>query len=354
MLKVSQSKVKSFRTCRQQFNYKYVEEIRPKKKVSRPLVFGGAVHKLLEAHYNGEELEPPDTKGLFAAERNQVLEIWDEAQVIIEDYRQHWKNDLKLSKIEGKRAEHHFEIELMDDVVWQGYIDAIGIADGKRWLVEHKTYSRRRNEDERWRDLQTSTYWFAVEEMGWKPIRGFLWDEIWSKPPVSPHELQDGSLSQKSIDTLPTLIKRVLKERKEKPSKYPQLMEHAQDGRAKWFKRTYRPLDRNVASFLFDDFKRTVREMRDTFGDESYMNIGKHCSWCDYEPLCRARLQNLDVDYVRRKQYEKASRQESERDKSSKSVGDLRKSRNGENDSRRKLSETRAANRRKRLRNRQR
>ena len=34
------------------------------------------------------------------------------------------------------------------------------------------------------------------------------------------------------------------------------------------------------------------------------MNIERHCSWCDYEPLCRARLQGNDFDFIKERQYE--------------------------------------------------
>jgi hypothetical protein len=33
------------------------------------------------------------------------------------------------------------------------------------------------------------------------------------------------------------------------------------------------------------------------------MNIGRHCSFCDFEMLCRAEIQGSDVDYLKEREY---------------------------------------------------
>ena len=48
-MKVSQSKIKTWRQCKRAYWFKYVENLRKKTK-SRPLEFGTIVHEMLTGH----------------------------------------------------------------------------------------------------------------------------------------------------------------------------------------------------------------------------------------------------------------------------------------------------------------
>jgi hypothetical protein len=84
--------------------------------------------------------------------------------------------------------------------------------------------------------------------------------------------------------------------------------------------RIHTPVNRAVADLVFTDFEATVREMVDNHGKCSDMNIDKHCSWCDYEPLCRAKLQGLDVDYIKEREYTDGTKPETDSDEKSPSM----------------------------------
>ena len=305
--KVSQSKVKTYRKCRQAYTFKYVHKLKRKAK-SRPLQFGSMVHEMLERHANADD--PMDyltelegdvaTMKLFASERDTFGDIIEDARYIIADYLDHWdEDDLIFARKKGESAEFQFEIELLPDVIWNGFFDGIVQTKNKlRWLLEHKTFSRKPNDDERWRNLQSVTYFKANDILGWKPLDGCLWDYVKSKPPARPGILQNGDLSQKRIDTLPSVVYQMIEDRGEEADKYPQLIKMAEANRGQYFDRVHTPVNAEVSAFVFEGFVDTVKDMVDNHGKSAEMNIDKHCGWCDYESICRARLQGLDVDYV--------------------------------------------------------
>lgn len=315
--RVSQSKVKTWRRCHMAYHRRYVEELRKKRK-SRPLQFGTMIHEALEMHFNGDEaldyfdILRDDVKAmkLFAQERDEYGDILQDCEDIITDYLDYWDDrDLRAVRIKGQGAEHLFEIEILPDVIWNGKLDVIAKTPNKlRWLVEHKTYTRKPNDDARWRDLQSSTYFRANDILGWPQLDGCLWDYVKSKPPAIPELLKDGSFSTKKIDTLPSTVLRTLSENSEAQEKsatkqLQALRTMAENNRSQYFQRIHTPVNSDVAELVFNDFEASVREMIEGHGKCSDMNIDKHCSWCDYEPLCRATLQGLDVDYVKEREY---------------------------------------------------
>lgn len=315
---VSQSKVKVFRRCHQAYEYRYIQKIRKKGK-SRPLQFGTMIHKALEYYFNGDDpqeyftelSQDVESMKLFAQERETFGDILNDTQDIVGAYIEYWKTDgMRPIRKKGSGAEHKFEIELFPDVIWEGKIDLLAKRSGLRWLGEHKTYTRRPNDDDRWRNLQSVTYFRANDILGWEPLDGCMWDYIKSKPPEIPGVLKDGSISSKKIDTLPTTLNRLMESPDfamtggDLPAK---LFSDAEANCSDYFQRIYTPVNRSVADMVFEDFEASVRamiEVEEKSPDRWCMNIDKHCSWCDYEALCRARLQGLDFDYVMERGYE--------------------------------------------------
>lgn len=312
--RVSQSKVKTYRKCRRAYHYKYVEKLRAKRK-SRALTFGSLVHQMIERDAEGEDpmsvLEELDVESLklFAAEKAEYGAIIEDTTRIMSEYFAHWgedQNPLHPARIKGRSAEHSFDIEILPDIVWNGKIDMIGRRSGLRWLVEHKSFKRRPNDDSRWRNLQSVSYFKAMEMLGWPAVDGVCWDYIWSKAPIFPGLLQNGQLSQKSIDTLPSSVMEAIRAHKKQAKDYPALLKQAKDNRSKWFFRVYTPVNEEVKESIFTEFVDTIKEMADNHGVKKDMNPENHCAWCDFEPLCRARLQGLDYEFTKERQYEKS------------------------------------------------
>src|SRR5690606_10377987 len=150
---------------------------------------------------------------------------------------------------------------------------------------------------DRWRNLQSAIYIRVNDILGWSAVDGMCWDYIWSKPPQTPGILKDGSMSQKMIDTLPERIIDLLKQEKVPAKQYQSFIDRgAETNYPKYFDRIYTPVNEQVVESVMSDFLNTAREMAERHDKVKDKNIERHCSWCDYQDLCRAELQGLDVD----------------------------------------------------------
>jgi hypothetical protein len=324
---VSQSKVKQWRKCHYAYHLKFVEGLRKKVK-SRPLQFGSIVHEMLEAEAEGDDPFQvlkrigKESAKLFRAEREMYGDLIDDIRQIMTEYLAYYpEKDLRLERRNGRSGEHKFAIELYEyqlhDVLWTGKIDGIGKTPNKlRWIVEHKTFSRKPSDDDRWRNLQSCSYIRAEEIQGHPPIDGMVWDYIRSKPPTRPMTLaSNGQLSQKNIDTLPITLRETIAEMGMKERDYQGFITRAEENLAIWFQRIHTPVKESVVDHVFNDFIFSIHEMvRDHEAGNKCRdkNIERHCSWCDFEKICRAELQGDDVDFVIQKDYEYGDKDEHE------------------------------------------
>lgn len=311
--KVSQSKVKVFRNCKEAYHLKYVEKLR-KRRIRRPFRFGNIVHEMMEAHANGEDpfdkLEEIAKKNgkVFAAEREAYGDIVNDTRVIMEHYFKYWpEKDLFFLRHDTSCAEHEFNVEIAPGIIATGKIDgAVRTKNKLKWLLENKTFTRLPNEDHRWRNLQSATYLRIVEMLGWwDNISGFCWNYVKSKPPSIPQLLKTGQMSMKSIDTLPGVILDTLRDTKLKPAAYKKLIEQAEHNQKNYFFRTFTPVNKTVVDKVFSGFVDTAKKMSQYQDSDREMNVDRHCEYCDYEPICRAALTGSDVDFVKEREYYK-------------------------------------------------
>lgn len=312
-INISQSKVKAWRQCRRQYWWKFVMMIQ-KKTRKRPFMFGGIVHQICEADFEREDWNEVldgielDNRKLFRREREMYGNIIEDIRDIMTDYFLFWEdspNGVKPIKHDGRRSEFEFRIELGDALWFTGRIDSVVKAKGMRWVMEHKTFSRMPSEDERWRSVQAAVYFRALEEMGFKTIDGVLWDYISSKVPNVPGELTaTGKVSQRKLDTVPSRILRWLKENGHKKKDFQKLLESSRANLPNRFIRLFSPVKRPVVDMIWEDFVDTAREIQQYHGQKKDMNVGRHCSWCDYQPLCKALMTGSDVDWLIKREYE--------------------------------------------------
>lgn len=318
--KVSQSKVKTWRKCRQAYWYRYVESLRKKVK-ARPLTFGSLIHEMIESHANNEDpfhvLRVAERKQgkMFRAEYELYGDIINDVRVIMSDYfAYHKKDDITYLPIKGQYAEHEFNVDLGDGITATGKVDAFATRNKLKWMVEHKSFGNQMpNEDARWRDLQSSVYIRIGEMLGWPRVDGLLWDYIRSKPPQSPQFLKNGTVARRAIDTLPTKIREFVEANKKQVGSHAgRLMSMATANQSRYFQRIYVPTKPDVIGKVFADFIETAREMRDLHGKRRARTVDRHCSWCDYEGLCRAELRGGDVDFIKEKDFEVSRKEQRE------------------------------------------
>lgn len=326
---VGQSKVRRWRGCRQAYHYRYEEEI-VRKRVRRPFMFGKIVHRMIEEKAQGGDpfsvlrgIEI-DKLPIFTAEKEMYGEIVEDIGTIMTDYFDFHADGLRFLPVRDEEgelrfAEHEFAVPLeelvpksdrarVQGIVFKGQVDGIGKTPNQlRWLVEHKTFDKLPSEDERWRNVQSVVYVRVVKHLGWMPsVDGTCWNYIMSKAPKVPELLKSGErLKAKRIVTLPSVVRATLAQHglSEKLEAHRKLLERAEQSRRDYFRRIYTPISPVVAERIFSGFVDTAVEMRDR-RDSRDKNIGQHCSWCDYEPLCRAELTGGDVDFVKQGEFE--------------------------------------------------
>jgi hypothetical protein len=309
-INVSQSKVRAWRQCRRQFHNKFERGLQ-RKKIKRPFMFGRIAHEMIEASYKGKkpfkllDKIDLDNKKLFRREIEMYGNIIEDMKDIMTDYFDYWGDSaVPIKGPDGEMAEHEFRIELQKGLWFTGKIDAIAKAKKMRWLVEHKTFARMPSEDERWRNVQSAVYFKALYELGFKRIDGVLWDYISSKPPMFPQQLlQSGKYSQAKLNTIPARLDRWIKSEGLKKADYTKLRTEAMENRSNWFIRVYSPVKPRVVDVIWDNFVDTAKEIADNHQTKSDMNIGRHCTWCDYQPLCKAEMTGADVDWLIEREY---------------------------------------------------
>lgn len=326
---VGQSKVNTWRNCRRQYHYKYVLELQ-RRRTRRPFMFGKIIHRMVEAKAEGEDpmallsTIALENEEMFAAEREMYGEIIHDIGIIMRDYFDYWSpkamptskdvyrgTTLRLLPVENgdedvRYTEHEFAIDLGDGIVWKGQIDGLGKTSDKLiWLVERKSFDKLPGDDHRWRNLQTVTYARAAVMLGWvESVDGVCWDYVKSKPPTEPQLLKKGDrLSVKDIVTLPSVVLAAIKRHGLSVEAHAELLERAHASRDEYFQRIFTPINSTTADNIFAGFVESAREMRDNHGRKKDMNLGRHCEWCDYEPLCRAELTGGDVDYLKQMEY---------------------------------------------------
>jgi hypothetical protein len=309
-LNISQSKVKLFRKCKRAYHYRYVEKL-SSNKIAPPLSFGKIVHYILECKAQGIEADldkfsEEELAGIGTNERILYQEILDNAQNIMVDYNHYWeRSPLNHVEIDGSKAEHKIELKINDDITMVGIIDGIVEDDnGRKWLLEHKTGKREMSEEDKWRSLQNAVYYEAMERLDFPPVDGVIWDFILSKEPTKPKLLKSGDVSKAKIVTLPSTVESFIESNPHLSDEDKQdLRAKSIIGLSKYFKRSYNIKNSNVKKSLFDGFVETAEEIVRDHDKSKAMCIDQHCSWCPYRDLCRAELENADVDFVRERNY---------------------------------------------------
>lgn len=324
MLKISQSKAKTWRRCHFEFHCKYVLNLEKKMKAV-PLVTGTVIHSILEAMALGKDWAPviedyaKDYNKLFAEEQDKYKSPED-LDTIMRGYEKYWKDEpLRFIKINGKRAEHEFEIKLCScdagDIMFEGKVDAY-IKDKlkRRWIVEHKSFKKLPEEDVRFTDVQSTAYSWVWEELGY-PVDGVLWDYIRSKPPVIPETLKSGGLTQRAnIDsTYDTYYKTILDNGLD-PEDYIKILENLRGKEGKFYRRIWMPSPKPIIKTIISELRETALEIAYLGETVKTRNINLfNCRNCSYYSLCQADLRGLDKEFIIEREY-KERRKEDEED----------------------------------------
>lgn len=309
MFRVSQSKINTYQRCGYQYHLKYVQKLRKLKK-ARPLLFGSIVHEMDEAVQEGDNPYSvldrwyKANKKMFAEEIDHYGNIIEDIRVLYKEYQiTHPDKSLMPVRINKRNAEHEFEVPINKSILFVGKIDRVVKARGERWLYERKTFTKFPHEDMRWRSVQSASYIACMAMMGWPEVAGTVWDYFKSKPPSEPKFLKSGKLSTRECDTLPTKLEQFAKENRLPVKSLAPLMKKAEARRKDYFPRVFMPIKPRVVNAIMQDVIVIANDMAKRHETRKEKHIGQHCSWCEFELICRAEMQGLDVKMIKERNY---------------------------------------------------
>lgn len=332
------SELQDFLRCRKRWNYRWNEQLVPKKPNNK-LFFGTLFHKFLEVWYgeNNDMSQSFDAmKKLFdetdtsSMDQVELDELWSLASIVARNYHeQYWRSDYDWQVI---ATELTFRIPLDRDIAYTGTIDLIfRDQEGRLWFADHKTTdSLDKYEKNAEMDRQISRYWWALQQLSegngyilidgewvkngnlvaWtteKPY-GFIYNLILKDYPVPPRVLKNGSLSKdKAQKTTYEMYWNALKEMHLDESDYEDILSHLADHPKEFFRRV--EVFRNQA-----EIDASIEELHATATDMGfvrelqrlgarvnpiYRNITSDCHWdCVYRDICLASMDGSNAEYL--------------------------------------------------------
>jgi hypothetical protein len=304
VLVLSHSRVKTWRRCPNQYRYKYVERLRPKKK-SVQLERGSWVHELLMLYYDGEDWKgrhrelTKQFNNLFEEEREHLGDLPRECLRIMRSYIRYYSQDLLNYRVID--SEMNEEVTLPNGQKYVVVIDLImeDLRTGLLWPWDHKT--RKSFQDRRimLMDPQLTLYFDALQVMGYEPLGGAVVNEISTKPPAIPEVLKSGALSKrKNIDTNVYTYMAEIRRHGLDPANYADILAIvAARQKDRFFRRTEIARDRPVLRAMRRESRHSSREIRLAAKYDSYpRTVDNSCQWmCDYRDICFAELHGGDI-----------------------------------------------------------
>lgn len=312
MFVVSWSRLKTWRRCHKQYQYKYVEKL-ARRKPKLPLIRGSILGEMINMHaIKGGRKTPEDVlmkyhrqyRKLFREEKEMYGDIIGECRRIFEGYARAYKDD----PLQMVRTEALVTVDLGSDIRFIGYVDKI--AKDKRgllWVLDHKTHKAIPNEDARFQDLQLVFYvWAWNEQYPNEAVSGIIWDYLRTKPPAIPELLKNGELSQRAnIDTDYVTYLRAIKDNKLDPDDYADILKQIKRREGGFFRRVQLPHpSTKMIEQIVKEAKDTAIEMRNLGGVLVDRNMTRDCPHdCDMFEICQAELRGLDANFIRKAHY---------------------------------------------------
>lgn len=153
---ITNSELGSFQRCRRDWWLNYYRKLRQKRSYSSPLSVGTLVHRALEAYYDPDKGDDPQTSILVRAraaiEENPgaadaIASDAELAGIMVSGYMDWLEEEGADVNLEVYAAEQKLSVSLDDDHVLQGKLDARAYrkTDGARVFLEHKTVANLKN-----------------------------------------------------------------------------------------------------------------------------------------------------------------------------------------------------------------
>ena len=317
-MRVSNSKIKTFRRCEKRYDYKYVQKLEPRQR-SVQLERGLWIHTLLETHYDGDDWEARH-KELSARffqydeeDREDLGDLPTECRRIMRSYLRYYKDvdqhqitvDTELDEI--VTLPNGLELNVIIDRVYEDK------RTGLLWAQDHKTRKKFENTENMLLDPQMTVYFRALEILGYTPLGGVEYNELRTKAPAVPEKLKSGQLSKRTnIDTDVFTYRMELKKHGLDEGPYMDILRHiARNQVDRFFRRIKLPKDPPMVNTMMAELVDTADEMQTAEARGTFPRtfIPQDCKWsCDYKDLCIAELHGGDIEPMIRLNFRRRKR----------------------------------------------
>lgn len=324
---VSHSKLKDWKFCKQLYYYRHVEKLESRRK-TKALYLGSILHDLLEFFAKGKDwklaLEKHEKKfkALFIEEREELGDIIGDSKRIMEGYVHKWQKKLNYVSVEEKLKGIDFVKGITLTIKPDGVIED----EGGLWLVEHKSTKKFSPDQISLFNPQGILYLWGLRQLK-RNIRGIFWDYIRTKPPTIPPILKDGTVSKKkSIDTDYDTYYKALTEADCKVSDYTEILNQLRNKGEVFYRRKTLIVPESTIRFMINDLKQTALEISRLQHFPTRTIGTMTCRNCLYHNLCEAELGNLDVEFVKKKDFRVKKEVKNHEDKKERKKGQARNS----------------------------
>lgn len=316
-MRVSNAKIKTYRRCAKQYDYKYVQGLRTKSR-SIQLERGSWIHELLMVHNDGEDwrvrhaLLTQEFNNLWEEEREDLGDLPNECARIMRSYLRTYKADedrfvvVDTELDEVLSLPNGLELQVIIDVIVEDKVD------GGLWLKDYKTRKSFHDASVLMRDPQLTLYYWAAEYMGYAPLRGTIVDEIRTKPPAIPQSLQSGGLTRrKNIDTDVYTYMSEIRRLGLDPVAYADILRHiALNQKDRFFRRTSMPKDPPVLKTVMREAVQTAQDIQDAERKQRFPRSPDYtCEhFCEFRDLCLVEMYGGDGSSLIKMNFEKRSR----------------------------------------------
>lgn len=315
-MRVSHSRVKTWRRCEKQFEYKYVEGLRRKRK-NKNLEMGSWMHDLLMVYMDDEDWVAAhrervnEYNNYFEEEREDLGDLPNECLRLMKSYiRQYGKTDKRAYRVIDTEMDeivtlpNGLEINVVIDIILEAK------KGGGIWAKDYKTRTKFDAKDIILLDPQYTTYYDALEIMGYTKLMGFIVDEIRKKAPTLPSVLRSGELSKRrNLDTDVWTYMSAIRLHGLDPSKYSDFLQHlAANQKERFFRRTYIPKDPPTIRRTRREMIQSAKQMERAMSNPKRVYtraVDNSCLFmCDYRDLCVVDLHGGDTSTMKKMGFE--------------------------------------------------
>lgn len=309
-MNISYSRVSSYMSCPYAHYLGYEVGVRSAKP-QRPLYFGTDFHKLLELRKDEKALAQAKEK--IKDTYYEIPPQWqselgenylDDLFTVFDDYCDIYKDAPAPTKTERK-----FNIPLFEHdgepYVFKGVIDELYLRKkktGEKYIKigEHKTFTRRPDNNTLVMNVQKNLYAKAVEFLYGTLPSTVIWDYIHSKPAMEPVWLEKSKRfsTAKSETITPHSWLRACEEHKITD---PEILGKAQEFRGNvpnYFFRVEQDYDPLMVEKVWDGFVFQARLIAKYGTTNKTKNMTRNCAWCGYCDICYTELTGGNMEHL--------------------------------------------------------